>query len=453
VAPIDRIEVAKGFELDAYYEEPTRGLWQDTLLDLKLADFTRVKTPVAEENRFNLLICNPPYVRHHYITNGEKARLQDVTKAACGVRIAGLAGLYCYFLGLSHAWMQRGAIAGWLIPSEFMDVNYGETVKRYLLDRVTLFRIHRFDPSEVQFGDALVSSALVWFRNAPPPTGHQVEFTFGGSLFTPKVMRTVPVTALRKETKWTRFPVLDARKEMVHYRLSDLFTIKRGIATGGNKFFILTKDEIIARDLPFEVFRPILPSPRYVLADEVESDQEGAPVLDHQLFLLDCRLAEAEVKERFPKLWAYLEKGRGTVSERYLCRSRKVWYFQEERPPAPILCTYLGRGDARNGRPFRFIFNHSQATAANVYLLLYPKPLLARIIARDHSFLHRIWEALNDLSPSSILGEGRVYGGGLHKLEPRELGNVDVTPIVELIPELRPASSPIQPSLFDQEVA
>jgi adenine-specific DNA-methyltransferase len=448
-APMDSIEVAKGLELDAYYGEPTRDLWHDTLLDLELADFTRVKAPVEEENRFNLLICNPPYVRHHYITNGEKARLQDATKAACGVRIAGLAGLYCYFLGLSHAWMQRGAIAGWLIPSEFMDVNYGEAVKRYLLDKVTLLRIHRFDPSEVQFGDALVSSALVWFRNTSPPAGHQIEFTFGGSLFAPKVVRTVPVATLRKEAKWTRFPVLDARKETMHYRLSDLFTIKRGIATGGNKFFILTKDEIITRGLPLEVFRPILPSPRYVLANEIDSDQEGMPVLDHQLFLLDCRLPEAEVRERYPRLWAYLERGRGTVSERYLCRSRKVWYFQEERPPAPILCTYLGRSDAKNGRPFRFIFNHSKATAANVYLLLYPKPPLARAITRDRSLLRRIWKTLNDLSPSSILGEGRVYGGGLHKLEPKELGNVDVTPIVDLIDGLPLKPSPIQPSLFD----
>ena len=193
-----------------------------------------------ESDRFNLLICNPPYVRHHHLVNGEKTRLQDVTKAACGVRIAGLAGLYCYFLGLSHSWMQRGGIAGWLMPSEFMDVNYGKAVKRYLLNKVTLLRIHRFDPNEMQFDDALVSSAVVWFRNEPPPADHKVNFTFGGSLFTPKLSRTVPATALQKEAKWTRFPVSGEREEVIHQRLADLFTIKRGIATGANKFFILT---------------------------------------------------------------------------------------------------------------------------------------------------------------------------------------------------------------------
>ena len=97
--------------------------------------------PPAQAGLFNLIVCNPPYVRHHHMDAGEKDRLQYATAAACGVRMAGLGGLYCYFLGLAHAWMAEGAIAGWLIPSEFMDVNYGEAVKRYLLNRVELLRI------------------------------------------------------------------------------------------------------------------------------------------------------------------------------------------------------------------------------------------------------------------------------------------------------------------------
>lgn len=442
------IEVAKGFELDTHYGEPAREFWRDTRLNLDLLDFTQASPPREEAERFNLLICNPPYVRHHHLVNGEKPRLQAVARTACGVHIAGLAGLYCYFLGLSHSWMQQGGIAGWLMPSEFMDVNYGKAVKRYLLTKVTLLRIHRFDPNEGQFDDALVSSAVVWFRNDSPPTDHKVDFTFGGSLFTPKLSRAVSTTALQKEAKWTRFPVLGEREEVRHQRLSDLFTIKRGIATGANKFFILTRKQIETHGLPAEVLRPILPSPRHVTGNEIEADQDGVPVIDRQLFLLDCRLSEDEVRVRYPRLWGYLETGRTEVSEGYLCRSRKVWYSQEKRPPAPILCTYIGRSDTKSGRPFRFILNHSQATAANVYLLLYPKPPLARTISGDGSLLRRIWETLNHISPSELVGEGRVYGGGLHKLEPSELGNVDATPIVNVVPDLRAKESATQLSLF-----
>lgn len=62
--------------------------------------------------------------------------------------------------------MSEDGIAGWLIPSEFMDVNYGKALKAYLLREVTLLHIHRFEPNNVQFDDALVSSAVVWFKNA-----------------------------------------------------------------------------------------------------------------------------------------------------------------------------------------------------------------------------------------------------------------------------------------------
>ena len=63
-----------------------------------------------------------------------------------GVEVNGLAGLYVYFLLLATAWMEDGGIAAWLIPSEFMDVNYGAALKGFLADRVTLIRAHRFDP-------------------------------------------------------------------------------------------------------------------------------------------------------------------------------------------------------------------------------------------------------------------------------------------------------------------
>ena len=43
--------------------------------------------------------------------------------------------------------------------------------------------------------------------------------------------------------------------------------------------------------------------------------------------------------------------------------------------------------------------------------------------------MREIWEYLNSLNPDTLLSEGRVYGGGLHKLEPKELGNV---PVAEL---------------------
>ncbi|HPN33298.1 MAG TPA: Eco57I restriction-modification methylase domain-containing protein [bacterium] len=445
VFPDRRIAEALGFEVDRHYEEPANQLWAKTSLRIKLADFTKEEP----SPRFNLIICNPPYVRHHHLHNGNKLRLQSQTYQACGVKFSGLAGLYCHFLGLSHAWMTDGGIAGWLIPSEFMDVNYGRAVKHYLLEKVTLLHIHRFDPSDVQFSDALVSSAIVWFRKSIPPRDHFVEFSLGGTLLAPRETREVPVSALIHESKWTRFPVSDVRTKAATPVLSDFFKIKRGLATGDNDFFILNAEEIKERKLPTEVFRPILPSPRYLPTNEVAADSKGLPQLDRQLFLLDTHLTEEEIKRRFPSLYSYLQEGKSKkVNERYLCNHREIWYSQENRPPAPIVCTYLGRGDTKSGRPFRFILNRSNATVANVYLAMYPTDVLQNAMRADPGLLHRIWEVLNEITPGELLGEGRVYGGGLHKLEPKELANVDATAIAKLIPEFEAVGSSKQLGLF-----
>ncbi len=452
VLPSGRISAAEGYEIDPHYAGPARSLWANSPLKIHLEDFTAATTPKNESRRFNLLVCNPPYVRHHHIVNGEKVRLQHAAMKAADIKITGLSGLYCYFMMLSHPWMTAGGIAAWLVPSEFMNVNYGTAVKRYLLTKVNLLRIHRFDPNDVQFDDALVSSAVVFFRNERPARNSTVEFTFGGTINNPNLRKFVSTDILQQEPKWIRFPLADIRSEKATITLGDLFQIKRGLATGDNKFFIFSREKIEELQLPWKFFRPIIPSPRYLTTDHIKADRHGNPLLDKQLFILDCRLPEHEIKSLYPHLWNYLATGIPAVSERYLCRSRKPWYRQEDRAPAPFICTYIGRSDKKNGRPFRFILNESKAVAANVYLMMHPKPSLALALSKDPSVSIKLWAYLNRIDVKHLIEEGRVYGGGLHKLEPSELANVPMNNIMKEI-SLSIDISPAHRDLFRERIA
>jgi methylase of polypeptide subunit release factors len=181
VAPED-IAAATGIELDPLFAETASRLWSDSGLEVLQADFTRQKPPAQ---RFNFILTNPPYVRHHHLTGKEKGRLKTQLARSLQLPISGLAGLYCYFLLHAHDWMEDDGLALWLIPSEFMDVNYGITLRRYLTERVTLLQIHRFCPTDVQFTDALVSSAVVIFRKSLPPPDHSVHFSFAGPIDRP----------------------------------------------------------------------------------------------------------------------------------------------------------------------------------------------------------------------------------------------------------------------------
>lgn len=423
-----KIEAATGFEVDKHYGKPTLKLWSKTELNYRIADFTK-QMPPSEDEKYNLIICNPPYVRHHHI-NGQKEWLQAKALDAANMKLSGLAGLYCYFMALTHPWMAKNAIAGWLIPSEFMDVNYGKAVKDYLLNEVTLLQIHRFDPSDVQFEDALVSSTVVWFENKKPGKDHKAKFTYGGTIDKPTYEKDVSLSALAQEKKWTRFPLSGERRESNVPKLSDFFVVKRGIATGDNKYFVLERERIEALGLPLEQFRPILPSPRYLTVTEVKADKSGYPDIKNQLFVLDCKLPFDEVKKAYPKLYTYLEEGiQAGVSERYLCKSRKIWYSQENRPESQFYCTYIGRSDNAEKNPFRFVLNRSKAIVSNSYLILYPKPHWEKEIEQNPELSKTLIQALSNITGKAMLDEGRVYGGGMHKMEPKELANV---PAIEI---------------------
>lgn len=415
------IQDALGVELDPLALGHAQTLWAETPLRLIPGDFTALPPPSPAEAAATLIVANPPYVRHHHLSAEHKARLKARLLTQTGARRSGLSGLYVDLLLLSLDWMAPGGVGVWLIPSEVLDVGYAAAARRLLLERVTLRRVHRMDPDASQFGDALVSSAVLVFEHQPPPVDHHVHFTFGDPEH-PTQTRLVPIAALRAASRWRR--ELSPAPAPEGAPLAELFTIRRGVATGGNRLFVLSEAQVSALRLPAELRVPLLPPPRLLQTDRVESRPDGAPDLPSPRWLLRCELPEETLAERLPALWAHLQTGVPSVSSGYLCRHRRPWYSQERRAPAPIVCTYMAR--AGQGRPFRFILNRSQAIAANVYLMLHPKAALSERIAADPGVLERLWAALNALPAEALIHEARVYGGGLYKLEPKELGAVRV---------------------------
>ncbi len=424
IFPSSTIDEAVGFEIDSDYVNTVKDLWASEKLTIYTADFLHYPSPKNERDRFSMLICNPPYVRHQHIKPDEKIKLNELAHQSAGIVLSRLAGLYCYFLLLSHSWMRKGALAGWLIPSEILDVNYGKKIKDYLLEQVNVLRIHRFDSSEIQFDDALVSSTIIWFKNEAPQINHMINFSYGGTLLSPAHSMQIPVTRLQQLPKWS-FLSVTLQDEKFTKCLGDFFKIKRGVATGANHFFIINQESASKLKLPSEYLKAVLPPPRCLKTNKIEANQSGQPLIDEQLFLVSSDLPEESIKILYPSFWQYLEKGKEEgITGRYICKHRSPWYSQERRPPATFLFNIIGRCNNKGRKPFRFILNKSLATATNNYLMLYPKPTLAEQFEKNPKLLDTIWNILNEIPTSELLRNARTYGGDMYKLEPSELARV-----------------------------
>ncbi len=410
---------AIGIDIDLKRVDETRKRWSHRGLEVERGDYLDMdKLPPR-----TLILANPPYLRYQQIPTAYRQKLQERASVQMGMRISGQSSLYVYFLLLSHGWMKKEAVAAWLIPSEFMETNYGAVIRQYLTQRVELIRIHQFSPNKIQFENALVSSAVVVFRNCPPTPDQTVMLSSGGTLLNPEHTEDVTLSELRQESKW-KVPWIRHRiSSSPPPRIGDLFTVHRGLATGANSFFIMERSVAAQRGIPEVALRPLLPKARTLNTDVIEREKDGYPRVSPQLCLLDCGLPEEEIRTKFPRLLAYLETAPEAVLRSTLVRSRRPWYRQEQRQPSQFLCTYMGRG-SKNCVPLRFLWNKSDAIATNTYLMLYPRKALDRLVTEQPDALERVFALLKEIRSEDLFINGRVYGGGLHKIEPKEFLNV-----------------------------
>jgi hypothetical protein len=432
-----------GVEVDRAYAEICQKLYKEGDVTVLIEDYFQFQGRQEWNGKFDLLLTNPPYVRHHHIDSLEKVKLQEKVQLLLNIQVSGLSGLYVYYLLLSDQLLKEGAIGSWLVPSEFLYTNYGKALREYLSQHVTLVRIHIFHSDDVQFDDALVSSCIVTYRKTTPSHSDSFDVTTG-SYDSPDLLCRRACTSCDPSEKWT---FLDAEVSPASegILLGDLFQVTRGIATGNNDFFILSPEDVASRKIEKSVLLPLIPSPRYVKEPIINADAAGFPLIEKAGYLLSISETPDEVERLYPSAFQYLNEGvEKRVHEGALCKGRKVWYFQERRAPPLYVASYMGRVANARGTAIHFHLNRSKGIVTNGFICLYPKSFLMKLLKGDNARQEELLEALNSITAESFTRGGRNYGGGLQKIEPNELGRIRLSQI----PKWLVVSTATQTDLF-----
>lgn len=93
---------------------------------------------------------------------------------------------------------------------------------------------------------------------------------------------------------------------------------------------------------------------------------------------------------------------------------------------ADRLCSAVAKDIARSAR----------RAGTYLYLMLYPLNGFAARLRKHPERGTEVHELLGQVTGHELRGEGRVYGGGLNKIEPSELGRVSAASFLERWPEL-----------------
>lgn len=363
------------------------------------------------------VICNPPYSRHHAIPERDKRAIHEGLQRRLGLKLSGLSGLHVLFLVRALELAAPDARLAFITPSDWLDVNYGRKVKEYLLERASVEAMILIEPEHLFFEGVLTTAAITLIRKGCTG-GETAVIRLSGDL--PAAEDVIAAISrgqdgvpresvcLTADAKWAR-PRPRKRRGM---RLGEVARIRRGIATGANGFFVLSERARRRLGIPTAQLALCLASPKLIEGDEVSAESLESLPEDVPRWLVDCR--DGSEIERATPLGRYLRHGRDhlRVHEGYLASRRRPWYAQEMRASCPIVFSYFNRE-----RP-RFVRNRAEAVPLNNWLIVEPNPGVNA---------DRLFETLTSAAFIERLADhSRVYGGGLWKLEPKELEAVRV---------------------------
>jgi adenine-specific DNA-methyltransferase len=388
---------------------------------LESADFLLLNEPRSVD----AITCNPPYVRHHLL-NYDREVYSRFHQTIPGLMQT--SNLYVLFVAAIWETLKDGGRASILLPADWMNSNFGVPFKRFLQTCGGVRRIAFFTNEVEVFSDALTTAVVLFLEKKAVVAqtdlfvidqNKNVDFCSLGNE-DPQTVKapnriSIDLATLDPLEKWDQLLQGKISDIPENWEMLGKFSsTRRGIATGANKFFHLSAAEVKLNDLDIARARECIgraqdaPGLIYGASDRLHSLKSS------RIFLMD-------LNPDFDKDALYLKQGEALdLPSRFLLASRKSWWQQEVRPASPIWVGVFGRDG------IRFIRNSTQVVNLTTFHCLYPENL-------NSIEMDSLTAILNSSLLQEInLGSQRAYGGGLQKVEPKDILTMYVPTIRDL---------------------
>jgi len=380
-------------------------------------DFIVLYEKIKNDQQFDLIVGNPPYVRYQYLSE-EQRELQNNILKSNGMKANKLINVWVSFLvSCVHLLRENGKIA-FVLPAELLQVVYAEDLRLYLSNHLSKITLITFE--ELVFDD--IEQEVVVF------IGEKASENKDGIIGIKQCKNFEDLNSLKLneiqykhinhvKEKWTKYftnelelGIIEKIKDHENFlRFDEIALINVGITTGDNKYFSVEQGIINEYDL-HDVVIPLIgrsAHARGIYFTEVDwkyniGKNKKANLLSFPL------INEDEYKEGH-KQYILLGEEKD-VHKGYKCSIRDKWYVV---PSIWVPDAFFLR---RNDTYPKFVLNECNAVSTDTMHRIkfndgieHPKALL--------SYYNSVSFAFTEIC-------GRSYGGGVLEILPREVGNI-----------------------------
>ncbi len=364
---------------------------------------------IDSDHQYDGIICNPPYLIYKKFNNNKYLSLFE---EKMNVSLSGFTNLCMLFLLKSLTELKKGGRMAYIVPSEFMNADYGKEIKKIIkeygfLRKVIILNYNLFEVN--------TTSSILLFSNEDN-NNSQVQFINVNNKeeflsLDDNIYNQSNSIVLNKELDYTsKWRFYYQRTHSSNYqnlvKLSEYAKVLRGIATGANDFFLFNESRKNEYQIDDKYLLPCISRSSYINSYYINNKIYKHLVReDKKVFLLD-----AANKEQNQSLKKYIKYGEKMgYDQRYLTKNRKPWYKLEDKPPAPILAKVFNR------KGLQFFINDVNLYNLTAFHSVYIK-------SEEFSKLLKAY-LLSDIACKIIEDNRREYGDGLNKFEPNDLNN------------------------------
>lgn len=405
----------KGYEIDEIIFTHAKDNFNDKdKVDLHLKDYMFNDW----SNKYDGIICNPPYFKFHDYNNKTiLTEIENHTK----IKLNGFTNLYALFLLKSIYQLNPNGRLAYIIPSEFLNSDYGKLVKAALIKYKVLRHVVVFDFEENVFDDALTTSCILLCAN--DKHSQKVMFSSLKKIDELDLIKkyiynypnsnvgdsTVKLADLEPDVKWRKYY---QKQNGIRYNnlipFSSIAKVVRGIATGANEYFTFSKSKANQFGIDKKYLLPCICKAVDVKGNFFTTDNFHALVnSDKQGYLFNA------INSKDENILKYVELGEELgIHKKYLTSCRNPWFSLENRPPSPIWVSVFNRSG------LKFIRNEANISNLTTFHCVYPvQNSLFNNVKIDILFAY----LLTDVAREIFEDNRREYGNGLQKFEPNDL--------------------------------